>query len=117
MISVVITLPNFFLFAPTQNFKSLEKSAGSRDPLALKTFKEPTELPSHLSTLRPVQDPRTTNLQSRRTNSRPHAPKGTGWISTRKVYRRTGHFAYANIENSFEAKKKAGAMFRSDSCL
>ena len=50
---------------------------------------------SHLSALRPLQDPRTTDPQSCRSNSRPLAFKGTGWISTQKVYRRSGGFAYA----------------------
>ena len=46
-----------FQLAPTQNSKSLEKDTGSCDPLALKTCGGATELPSHLSALRSLQDP------------------------------------------------------------
>ena len=63
--------------------------------LDLKTCGGPTELPPHLSALRPLQDPRTTDLQSHRTDSRPLAPKRTCWISTREVYHRSGRFAHA----------------------
>ena len=86
---------SFFLIAPTQNSKSLEKGASSRDPYPLKTCRRPTELPSHLSALHSLQDPQMIDLQSCQTNSRPLAPKETGLISTRKVYRRSGRFAYA----------------------
>ena len=53
----------FFLLAPTQNSKSMVKSAGIRDPLAFKTRREPAELLSSLSALRPLQNSRTTDLQ------------------------------------------------------
>ena len=62
---------------------------------SLKTCRRPTELLSPLSALRLLQDPQTTDLQLSRTNSRPYASKGTGWSLTRKVYRRSGSFAYA----------------------
>ena len=66
--------------------------------------------PSHLSALRPLQDPRTTDLQLRRTNSQPLVPKGRCWISTRKVYVDQVVLLMQNINDSFETKKKAGAV-------
>ena len=41
-----------------------------------------------------LQNSRTTDLQSFRTNSRPFAPKETGWISTQKIYRKLGRIGY-----------------------
>ena len=47
------------------------------------------------SALCSLKDPRTTNLQSCRTNSRIFASKVTGWIINRKVYHGPGSFAFA----------------------
>ena len=62
--------------------------------VAIPRLSKPVEIPTHLSALRRLQDRRTTDLQTRQTNSRPLAPKGTGWISSRKVYHRSGCFAH-----------------------
>ena len=61
--------------------------------------------------MRPLQDPRTTDLQSRRTNSWPLASKRIYWISTRKVTVDQVVWPMQNIESSFEAKEKAGVVF------
>ena len=117
-LEVLATWLLFFLLAPTQNSKSLEKSAGSRDPEALKTCRGPKHLPSHLSAQGPLQGPRTTDLQSCQTNSRPLASKGTGWILTPKVYRGPGCFAYTKHWGIFWGKKEGRwRVYRSVSCL
>ena len=70
-------------------------------------YVKPIWLPSHLFALRSLQDPEMTDLQSRR----PLGPKGIGWISTQKSTIDQVVLLTQNIENSFEAKKKAGAVF------
>ena len=96
----------FFLFSPTQNSKSLEKGVGSRDPHACR---EPKELPSHLSALCPLQDPRTTDLQSFRTNSRPLASKGQAGFRHEKSTVDQVVLLTQNI--LLRQKKNAGAVF------
>ena len=59
-----------------------------------------------------------TDLQSRRTNCQPLVLKKTNWISTRKVYRRSGRFAYAKQWGFFWVIKEGRChVRRSDSCL
>ena len=85
------------LHAPTQNSKDLEKSTNSCDPYARKATGGPKELSSHISAVRPLQNPQKTHLRLCRPNHRPIAPAGAGGLFTRKVDRRpsypagTGH--------------------------
>ena len=54
-----------FLFAPTQNFQDLEKSACSRDPKTKEARGGPKELLTDISALCPLQDPREAYLRPR----------------------------------------------------
>ena len=54
-----------FLFAPTQNFQDLEKSACGCNPKTRKTRGGPMELSTDISALCPLQDPGETYLRPR----------------------------------------------------
>ena len=68
-------------------------------------------MPSHLSALRSLQDSRTADLQSRRINSRPLAPKDQAGFRHGKSIINQVVLLTQNIEDFFEAKIKAGAVF------
>ena len=73
-------------------------------PKPSKTGRGPNNLPSHLSALCLLQDPRTTDLQSCRTNSRPLASKQAGFRHGKSTVDQAV-LLMQTIEDSFEAKK------------
>ena len=103
-----------FLFSSLRQlkiFQSMEKSICSCDPKAKETCRGPKELSSYLLALCPLQDPRTTDL-TRIERIVDHLLPGEqagfrhGKSTVDQVVLLT-----QNIEDSFEAKKKAGAVF------
>jgi len=107
---LVLRLPQF-LHAPTENSKDLEKSTNNCDPYARNAIRGPKELPSYISAVRPLQNPRETHLHSCRTITDPLLPrKQSGFRHGRSAIDQVTLLTQ-DIEDSLSAKKKAGAVF------
>ena len=68
-------------------------------------------LPSYISAVCPFKNPLETHLRSCRNNHRPIAPTGASGLSTREIDVDQVTLLTQDIEDSFSAKKKAGAVF------
>ena len=102
---------SFILFAPPQNSKNLEKSVGCRDPQTNETCRGPQELSPHLFALCSLQDPRETHLHPYRAHCRPASSSRASWVPTGRSTVDQTVLLTQHIEDSFETKKKAGAVF------
>ena len=92
-------------------FQSLGKSICSCDPKAKETCRGPKELSSYLLALCPLQDPRTTDLTRIEPIVDPLLPGEQAGFRHGKSTVDQVVLLTQNIEDSFEAKKKAGAVF------
>ena len=102
---------SFILFAPPQNSKNLEKSVGCRDPQTNETCRGPQELSPHLFALCPLQDPREAHLHPYRAHCRPALPLEQAGFRQGRSTVDQAVLLTQHIEDSFETKKKAGAVF------
>ena len=102
---------SFIQFAPPQNSKHLEKSIGCRDPQTNETCRGPQELSPHLFALCPLQDPERLIYTCIKPIVDPLLPREqAGFRQGRSTVDQTVLLTQ-HIEDSFETKKKAGAVF------
>ena len=101
------------MFAPTQHSQDLEKSACGCDPKTRKARGGSKELSTYISALCPLQDPRKAYLLYARVEPLidPLLPKEQAGFRRGKSTVDQVVLLTQNIEDSFEAKKKAGAVF------
>ena len=96
---------------PTQNFQDLEKSNCSRDPKTRKAHGGPKELSTDIFALCRLQDPREAYLARVEPLIDPLLPKEQAGFRCGKSTVDQVVLLTQNVEDSFEAKKKAGAVF------
>ena len=100
---------SFILFAPPQNSKNLEKSVGCCDSQTNETCRGLQKLSLYLFALCPLQDPRSSRGSFTPVSS-PLSREQAGFRQGRSTVDQTVLLTQ-HIEDPFETKKKAGAVF------